>query len=107
KAIDRQRLPARIFEQSVECSGHQIIRGDKPAGLGVSATGELPDEEVMAEASEIEWRQRHAPRSIQPLAVLQTPQETAGGAVDIHEAQPWTVCFKRRPSLVQRIGDDN
>jgi hypothetical protein len=60
-AIDGYRLPANILQQSVKFSSSQVVSGDKPARLGVPATRELPDEQVVAEASEVEWSQSHAP----------------------------------------------
>ncbi len=61
----------------------------------------------MAEASEIEGSQSHTPRSIQPITVLETLQELAGGSIYVHESQAWAVGFKARTFLVEHIGNDN
>src|SRR5439155_24523548 len=63
-AIDGQRLSACILEQSVKFPGGYIVSGDEPAGLGIAATRELGDQQVVAEASEIDWCQSHAPRCV-------------------------------------------
>ena len=62
---------------------------------------------IVAEAAEIKWRQRNAPRSIQPVAMLKTPQESSRGTVDIHIAQAGAIGFELRVSLVQDIGHDD
>src|SRR6266436_2990348 len=69
-AIDGQRLPACILQQSVEFSGSQIVSGDEAARLRGAAARELPNEQVMAKGSKIEWSQSHAPGSVQPIAVF-------------------------------------
>src|SRR5713226_2174038 len=84
-AVDGQRFATCILEKSVEFSGSQIIGGDKSARLGISATCELPDEQVVAEAPEIEWSQSHAPRGVQPITVLETLQEAARGSINVHK----------------------
>src|SRR6267154_2838411 len=104
-AIDGQRLAAAILEKSVKFSGSQIIGGYKSARLGISATCELPDEQVVAEAPEIERRQSHAPRSVQPIAVFETLQEVARGSINVHKAQSRPVGFKARTILVKHVGD--
>src|SRR6476660_1735419 len=72
-AIDGQRLSTCILEQSVKFPGSQVIGGDEAAGLGISATGELPDEKVVAEASEIKRSQSYTPRSVQPITIFEAP----------------------------------
>ena len=55
----------------------------------ISEIGErvsLTDEEVVAEAPEIERSQSHAPRSVEPITVFETLQELASGSVNVHEA---------------------
>src|SRR5882762_3462931 len=106
-AIDGQRLAAGILQQSVKSPGSQVVSGNKSTRLGIPATRELPDEQVVAEASEIERSQSHTPRRVQPITVLETPQEPACGAVNVHEAQAWAVGFKARTFHVERIGDNN
>jgi len=81
-----QRLPTSILQQSVKFSGSQVVSGDESTRLSVSATRELPDEQVVAETSEIEGSQSHAPRSVQPITMLETPQEPACRTVNIHKA---------------------
>src|SRR6266850_1894604 len=73
-AIDGQRLPGAILQKSVKFSRSQVVGCNEATGLGVTASRELPDEEVVAESSEIERSQSHAPRSIQPITVLQMQQ---------------------------------
>src|SRR6267143_2457780 len=85
-AIDGQRLAAGILEKSVKFSGGEVIGGDEATRLGVTATGELADEEVVAETSEIEWSQSHAPRSVEPITVFETLQELACRSINVHEA---------------------
>src|SRR5712672_2195177 len=65
-AVHGQRLAAGILEKAVKFSGGEVIGGDEATRLGITATGELADEEVVAETSEIEWSQSHAPGSVQP-----------------------------------------
>src|SRR5258707_6509018 len=74
-AIDGQGLLAGILQQSVKFPGSQVVGGDEATGLRVAGSRELPDEQVVAEASEIERSQSHAPRSIQPITVLHTYQQ--------------------------------
>src|SRR4029077_4119223 len=71
-AIDGQRLPACILQQSIKFTRSQIVRSDEATGLGVSSTCELPDEQVVTEASEIQRSQRHTPGSVQPITVFQS-----------------------------------
>src|SRR6266404_9598854 len=85
-AIDGQRLAAGILEKSIKLSGGEIIGGDESTRLGVSATGELADEQVVAETPEIEPSQSHAPRSIEPITAFETLQELASGSINVHEA---------------------
>src|SRR5712671_6172409 len=85
-AIDGQRLPASILEKAVKFSGGEVIGGDEATRLGVSATGELADEQVVAETPEIERSQSHAPRSVEPITVFETLQELASGSINVHEA---------------------
>src|SRR5258708_32684882 len=59
------------------------------------------------EVSEMEGRQSHTPRSIQPITVLKTPQELARGSKYVYEPQAWAVGFKARTFLVEHIGNDN
>src|SRR5436309_1963997 len=106
-AVDGEWLPAAILEKSVKFSGSQIICGDESARLSVSPTSELPDEQVMAEASEVKRSKNHAPWSVQPIAVLETPQEQTSGTINVHEAKSRAVGFKARTFLVEHIGDDN
>ncbi len=61
----------------------------------------------MTEAPEIEWSQSHAPRSVQPITVLETLQELTSGTINVHEAKSRAVGFKARTFLVEHIGDDN
>src|ERR1700676_910013 len=74
-AVDGKRFPGCILEQSVKFSGSHVVSTDEAAGLGIPSTGELPDQQVVAEASEIERSQSHAPRSVQPIAVFQSLQQ--------------------------------
>src|SRR5689334_10839966 len=60
----------------------------------------------MAEASEVKRSKGHAPRSVQPIAVLETLQELTSGTINVHEAKSRAVGFKPRPFLVEHIGDD-
>src|SRR5213080_4205547 len=80
--------------------------GDEAARLSISPTSELPDEQVMAEASEVKRSKSHAPRSVQPITVFDALQEAARGSINVHKAQARTVGFKRRTFLVEHIGDD-
>src|SRR5712664_273949 len=105
--IDGQRLAACILQQSVKFSGSQVISGNESARLRISATRKLPNEQVMAEASEVKRSQSHAPRGVQPITVFETPQEPARGTINVHKAQAWAVGFKSRTFFVERIGDDN
>jgi hypothetical protein len=73
-AIDGQWLPAGILQQPVKFSGRQIVGGNESARLGISATRKLPDGQVRAEASEIKRSESHAPRSVQPITMLETLQ---------------------------------
>src|SRR6266403_776495 len=50
-AIDGQRLPGAILQKSVKFSGGQVVGRNEATGLGVTASRELPDEEVVAEYS--------------------------------------------------------
>src|SRR5258708_23301170 len=84
-AIDGQRLPAGILQQSVKFSGSQIVGGNESARLSISPTRKLPDEQVVAEASEIERSQSHAPRSVQPITMFETHQEVPDGTVYVHK----------------------
>src|SRR5437660_611817 len=93
-AVDGEWLPTGVLQQPIEFSGSQIICGDESARLSVSPTSELPDEQVMAEASEIKRGKNHAPRSVQPITVLEALQETTCGAINVHKAQARTVGFK-------------
>src|SRR5882762_11112835 len=86
-AIDGQRLSTGILEKSVKFSRSQIIGGDESTRLSIAATCELADEQVVAEAPEIERSQNHAPRSVQPITVFETLQELAGGSINVHEAE--------------------
>src|SRR5882757_9643533 len=52
-AIYGQWLAAGILEKAVKFSGGEVIGGDESARLGVTAASELPDEQVVAETSEI------------------------------------------------------
>src|SRR5882757_11576065 len=106
-AIDGERLPACILQQAVQFSGSQIVSGDEAAGLADASTRKLPDQQVVAEASEIERSQSYTPRSVQPIAVFETTQEPACGTVDVHEAQAGAVGFEGRTSLVERIRNNN
>src|SRR5258708_34785161 len=81
--------------------------GDEPARLRVPTAGELCDEQVVAEASEVERSQSYAPRSVEPISVFETHQELACRTIDVHKAQAWTVAFEGRTFLVQHIGDNN
>src|SRR6476469_10052056 len=74
-ARDGERFSSCIPQQSIEFSGGQVIGCDEAGGLRSAAAGELPDQQIVTEASEIERRQCNAPRSIQPASVLETPQE--------------------------------
>jgi len=44
------------------------------------------DEQVVAEAPELEWSQSHAPRSVEPITVFETLQELDSGSINVHEA---------------------
>src|SRR5580693_2792296 len=105
--VDRERLSGRILQQSIELAGGQVIGCDKAAGLRSAAASKLSDQQIVAEASEIEWSQCHTPRSIEPIAMLEAPQKLPGGAVNIDMAQPRAVGFKRLSFLMERIGNDN
>src|SRR4029077_8568322 len=71
-AIDGQRLPACILQQSIKFTRSQIVRSDEATGLGVSSTCELPNEQIVTEASEIQRSQSHTPGSVQPITVFQS-----------------------------------
>src|SRR5712675_889892 len=81
-AIDCQRLPGGILQDSANFSGSQVVGGNETARLGVPAARKLPDEQVMAEASEIKRSKNRAPRSVQPITVFETPQKLARGTVN-------------------------
>ncbi len=51
----------------------------KPLDCLVPAAGELPDQQIVTEASEIERCQCTRPRSIQPRSMFETPQELSRG----------------------------
>src|ERR1700727_1421521 len=70
-AIDRERLSGGILQQAVKFSGREIIGGDKSAGLRSAAARELGNQQIVAEASEVERSQSHTPRSIEPIAMLE------------------------------------
>src|SRR6266576_901550 len=106
-AVDGERLPACILQQAVQFSGSQVVRGDEAAGLADASTRKLPDQQVVAEAPEIERSQSYTPRSVQPITVFETTQEPSRGTVDVYEAQAGAVGFERRASLVERIRNDN
>src|SRR6266404_942761 len=106
-AVDGEWLPAGVLQQPIEFSGSEIVCSNEAARLSVSATSELPDEQVMAEASKIKRSHGHAPRSVQPITVLETLQELTGGTENVHEAKSRAVGFKARTFLVEHIGDDN
>src|SRR5882757_70533 len=106
-AVDGERLPVGVLQQPIEFSRSQIVCSDEAARLSVSATSELPNEQVMAEASEIKRSKSHAPRSVQPITVIETLQELTGGTKNVHEAKYRAVSFKARTFLVEHIGDDN
>src|SRR5258705_9813305 len=106
-AIDGERLPACILQQSVKLSGSEVVSGDEAAGFADTSTRKLPDQQIVAEASEIERSQSYTPRSVQPITVFQTTQEPACGTVDVNEAQAGAVGFEGRTSLVERIRNDN
>src|SRR5207249_12049937 len=80
--------------------------GDEAARLSISPTSELPDEQVMAEASEVKRSKSHAPRSVQPITVFDALQEAARGSINVHKAQAQTVGYKRRTLLVEHIDCD-
>jgi len=72
----------------------------KPLDWVSPPSRELPDEEVVAESSEIERSQSHAPTEHSTNhraanAAVGAPSET----INVHEAQARAVCFKRRNLL--------
>src|SRR5437588_389160 len=105
-AVDGERLPVGVLQKAIEFSRSQIVCSEETARLSVSATSDLPDEQVMAEASEIKRSKSHAPWGVQPIAMFETLQEATRGSINVHKAQARTVGFKRRTFLVEHIGDD-
>src|SRR6202012_3919479 len=57
--------------------------------------------------SEIKRSKCHAPRSVQPITVLKTLQQSTSGTENIHKAESRTVGLKARTLLVKHVGDDN
>src|SRR5216683_8022986 len=93
-ATDGKRVPRRILQQPVESAARQIVSRDKAAGSGRPSAGKLADQQIVTEAAEIERSESDTPGSIQPIAVLQAPQQLSRGRVSVHEAQSRTIGFR-------------
>jgi len=66
-----------------------------------------PIKQVVTEASEIKRSESHAPRSVQPITMFETHQESPVELYMSTNPKPGPSVSKSEPYLVERIGDDN
>jgi hypothetical protein len=74
EAVDGERLAAGIFQRTLKFARSQIIRSNYTTVFRVTTTSELPNEQIVAEASEIKRSQSYTPRRIQKISVIEATQ---------------------------------
>jgi len=80
------KASAGVLKKASNFSGGGGHSGDEATRLGVTATSELADEEVVAERPKSKGSQSHAPWSVQPITRVRDAAELACGSVNVHEA---------------------
>src|ERR1700733_6999217 len=104
--LDHQRLATRIFEQPGKLARVEVVRGNLSRRLRCSTSGEVRNQQMMAELSKVQRSKRHSPRSIQPVAMFQTSQQLALRRINVHVPEPGARSLKWVSRKVQRICDN-
>jgi len=71
------RRDVQIFKHAGKFARVEVISGDLSGRLRRSSSGEVRDQQMMAELAEVKRSQRYTPRCIQPVAMLETPKQLA------------------------------
>src|SRR5207248_11045923 len=86
QAIELQRLVVAAFELTLELAGRKVIRIDR-------AVAKITDQQRIRERPEVRWRQRDAPRCVQPAAARETAKQISIGVEFIDSAETGTRRF--------------
>jgi hypothetical protein len=107
EAVDGYGASVGVLQQAFELSSDEVIDGDGSTALGGAATGELADEEIVTESTEVLRSEGCSPGSVEPVTVFEALDKAALRGEDVDIAKAWAVGFERLTLLVENIGDDD